>query len=276
MSAMNREGKRVDVHRFDGKNVIVTGAGTGIGRAIAERFAAEGADVMLLGRRVDLLEEVSHGIAAAGGTAWVHGADVGDAAAVDAAVAAARARWGGRIDVLVNSAGIMEESPFLEIEDEGWDRVIRTNLRGAFLMAQRIAREQVAAGSGVIIHIASIDASGGDGPYGSYNASKAGLLGLNRTMALELGPYGVRVNCVSPGYTNTELTSAGLPPETMDYLVNRFERVPLRRLVRPDEIASACAFLASDDASAITGIDLIVDGGLTANWYVAETIPSAG
>ena len=180
----------------------------------------------------------------------------------------------GRIDVLVNNAGIAEEKPFLEIEDESWDRVLATNLRGAFLMAQRVARVQAAAGSGSIVHIASIDASGGDGPYASYNASKAGLLGLNRTMALELGPHGVRVNCVSPGFTHTEMTEVGVPAGMMEYLVDRFDRVPLRRLVRPEEIAAACAFLASDDASGITGIDLTVDCGLTANWYILESIPA--
>ena len=125
----------------------------------------------------------------------------------------------GRIDVLVNNAGIAEEKPFLEIEDESWDRILATNLRGAFLMAQRVARVQAAAGSGSIVHIASIDASGGDGPYASYNASKAGLLGLNRTMALELGPHGVRVNCVSPGFTHTEMTEVGVPAGMMEYLV---------------------------------------------------------
>jgi NAD(P)-dependent dehydrogenase (short-subunit alcohol dehydrogenase family) len=143
-------------------------------------------------------------------------------------------------------------------------------------MAQRVARAQVESGGGAIVHIASIDASGGDGPYASYNASKAGLLGLSRTMALELGPHGVRVNCVSPGFTHTEMTEVGVPPAAMDYLTTRFDRVPMRRLVRPEEIASACAFLASDDASAITGIDLTVDCGLTANWYILESIPADG
>ena len=263
------------VRRFEGKHVVVTGAGQGIGRAIAERFAAEGADVMLIGRRREPLAEVAGGIEAAGGRAWLHPADVGSSEEVDAAVAAASARW-GTIDVLVNNAGIAEEKPFLEIEDESWDRILDTNLRGAFLMAQRVARVQAAAGGGSIVNIASIDASGGDGPYASYNASKAGLLGLNRTMALELGPHGIRVNCVSPGFTHTEMTEVGVPPGTMDYLVHRFDRVPLRRLVRPEEIASACAFLASEDASAITGIDLTVDCGLTANWYILESIPADG
>ena len=132
-------------------------------------------------------------------------------------MAAAHDRF-GQIDVLINNAGIAEEKDFLEITDEGWDAIIATNLRGPFLMSQRVARLQVAAGGGCIVHIASIDASGGDGPYASYNASKAGLLGLNRTMALELGPHGVRVNCVSPGFTHTEMTEVGVPPGMMDYL----------------------------------------------------------
>ena len=255
--------------------MIVTGAGQGIGLAIAERFADEGADVMLIGRRLEPLEALVAAIGKRGGRAWLHQADVSGSAAVDTAVAVAHERW-GRIDVLVNNAGIAEAKEFLEIEDASWDAILATNLRGAFLMSQRIARVQVAAGAGAIVHIASIDASGGDGPYASYNASKAGLLGLNRTMALELGPHGVRVNCVSPGFTHTEMTEVGVPPGMMDYLVHRFDRVPLRRLVRPEEIASACAFLASDDASAITGIDLTVDCGLTANWYILESIPADG
>jgi NAD(P)-dependent dehydrogenase (short-subunit alcohol dehydrogenase family) len=264
----------LSAYRFEGKNVIVTGAGQGIGRAIVERFAAEGAEVLLIGRRRDPLEKAVQEIEAAGRRAFAHPADVGDPDQVGAAVAAAMARW-GRIDVLVNNAGLAEEAPFLEVEVASWDRVLGTNLRGAFLMAQAVAREQVSTGGGSIIHITSIDASGGDGPYASYNASKAGLLGLSRTMAFELAPHGIRVNCVSPGFTHTEMTESAVPPEMMDYLANRFDRVPMRRLVKPDEIAAACAFLASDDASAITGVDLTVDCGLTANWYILETLPAA-
>src|SRR5256714_14266192 len=148
---------------------------------------------MLTGRRPEPLEQAAQEIAAAGGSAWTHPADVSDAAAVDAAVARALQRW-KRIDVLVNNAGIAEERAFLEIEDEGWDRILATNLRGAFLMAQRVARAQVASGGGAIVHIASIDASGGDGPDASYNASKAGVVGLSRAIALEIGPHEVRVN----------------------------------------------------------------------------------
>jgi NAD(P)-dependent dehydrogenase (short-subunit alcohol dehydrogenase family) len=264
----------LSTRRFEGKNVIVTGAGQGIGRAIVDRFADEGAEVLLIGRRRDPLEQAVQEVAAGGGRAFAHPADVGDAEQVQAAVEAAMARW-GRIDVLVNNAGIGEEAPFLEVDVASWDRVVGTNLRGAFLMAQAVAKEQVSTGGGSIVHIASIDASGGDGQYVSYNASKAGLLGLNRTMAFELAPHGIRVNCVSPGFTHTEMTETAVPPEMMDYLVNRFDRVPMGRLVKPEEIAAACAFLASDDASAITGVDLTVDCGLTANWYILETLPAA-
>src|SRR5262245_30699679 len=154
--------------RFEGKTVIVTGGSQGIGKAVAERFAREGADVLITGRRGDVLDSVVAGIAAAGGSAWAVTADVSVAGDVDASVAAALERW-GRIDVLVNNAGIGEEVPFLEIGVDSWDRVLGTNLRGAFLMAQAVAREQVRAGGGSIVHIASIDGSGGDGPYASYN-----------------------------------------------------------------------------------------------------------
>src|SRR5215471_14780590 len=257
--------------RFERRTVIVTGGSQGIGKAVAERFALEGADVLITGRRADVLDSVVAGITAGGGSAWAVMADVSDAGDVEASVAAARERW-DRIDVLVNNAGIGEEVPFLEIGVDSWDRVIGTNLRGAFLMAQAVAREQVRTGGGSIVHIASIDGSGGDGPYASYNASKAGLLGLSRTMAIELAEHGIRVNCVSPGFTHTEMTESAVPPELMEYLTTRFARVPMRRLVTTDEIAAAVAFLASDDASAITGVDLTVDCGLTANWFILETL----
>jgi len=251
---------------------LVTGGGRGIGREIALALAREGCHVAVAARSSDQVDATAAAVANLGVRTVPLVLDVTDEGGIARGVAAIAASL-GPVDVLVNNAGIAEEKPFLEIEDSGWDAVIATNLRGAFMMAQRVARVQVDAGGGCIIHIASIDGSGGDGPYASYNASKAGLLGLNRTMALELGPLGVRVNCVSPGFTHTEMTEVGVPPGMMDYLSTSFDRVPLRRLVRPEEIAAACAFLASDDASAITGVDLTVDCGLTANWYILESIP---
>jgi NAD(P)-dependent dehydrogenase (short-subunit alcohol dehydrogenase family) len=256
------------MERFAGKTVIVTGAGRGIGQAIAKRFADEGADVMLIGRGRAALAETAELI----GGGLVHTADVGDSAQVADAVQAALDAW-GRIDVLVNNAGVDDETPFLEMREDRWRDVVNTNLTGPFLMSRAVAPAMVAAGGGVIIHNASIDATGGDGTFASYNASKAGLLGLNRTMALELGPHGIRVNAVSPGVTHTDMTARAVGPELMEYLTTSFERVPLRRLVRPEEIAATCAFLASDDASGITGQNIVVDCGLTANWYILETLP---
>jgi NAD(P)-dependent dehydrogenase (short-subunit alcohol dehydrogenase family) len=260
------------MRRFEGRTVIVTGAGRGIGRAIARRFASEGADVLCLGRTREPLEETASLCTQDGGSGWVHCADVSRSAEVQGAVDASLARW-ERIDVLVNNAGIDDETPFLDMAEEAWNEVIATNLTGVFLTSQRAARAMRDAGGGVILHNISIDASGGDGTFASYNASKAALLGLNRTMALELAQHGIRVNGVSPGFTHTDMTEKAVGPKLMEYLNGSFERVPMRRLVKPEEVAAAFAFLASDDASGITGHNLVVDCGLTANWYILETLP---
>jgi NAD(P)-dependent dehydrogenase (short-subunit alcohol dehydrogenase family) len=260
--------------RFAGRTVIVTGGGRGIGQATAQGFAAEGADVLVLGRTVADMEDTVAQITAGGGQAWLLRCDVTDEAQVDDAVARTAARW-DRIDVLINNAGIDDDTPFLEIDRARWRAVIDTNLTGVFLLSQAVAREMAKAGRGVILHTASIDASGGDGPYAAYNASKAGLLGLNRTLALELAGHGIRSNCVSPGFTQTVMTEKSVGPELLSYLNGSFARVPMKRLVKPEEVAQAFLFLASDQASAITGIDLRVDGGLTANWYILETLPGA-
>jgi NAD(P)-dependent dehydrogenase (short-subunit alcohol dehydrogenase family) len=256
------------MRRFEGRTVLVTGAGRGIGRAIAIRFASEGADVLCVGRTREPLEET----ASLCESAWVTTGDVSRSDDVDRVVSEALGRW-GRIDVLVNNAGIDDETPFLAMAEENWDAVIATNLKGVFLMSQRVALAMRDAGGGVILHNISIDASGGDGPFASYNASKAALLGLNRTMALELAEHGIRVNGVSPGFTHTDMTEKAVGPELMQYLNGSFARVPMKRLVKPEEIAAAFAFLASDDASAITGQNLTVDCGLTANWFILETLP---
>jgi NAD(P)-dependent dehydrogenase (short-subunit alcohol dehydrogenase family) len=258
--------------RFAGRGVIVTGGGRGIGQATARAFAAEGADVLVLGRTVADLEDTVAQITADGGQAWLLPCDVTSEAQVEETVTRAASRW-DRIDVLINNAGIDDDTPFLEVDRVRWRAVVDTNLTGVFLMSQAVGREMAKAGGGVILHTASIDASGGDGPYAAYNSSKAGLLGLSRTMALELAAHGIRSNCVSPGFTHTVMTEKAVGPELMDYLNGSFARVPMKRLVTTDEIAQAFLFLASDQASAITGIDLRVDGGLTANWYILETLP---
>ena len=213
--------------RFEGQNVIVTGAGQGIGRAIAERFADEGADVMLIGRRREPLEAGRRGRSGSGGPcAGCIQADVSDAAA-STPPWQPRTSAGDASTCSSTTRGSPRRRRSSRSRTRAGTAILATNLRGAFLMSQRVARVQVAAGGGSIVHIASIDASGGDGPYASYNASKAGLLGLNRTMALELGPHGVRVNCVSPGFTHTEMTEVGVPPGMMDYLVQPLRPRPV-------------------------------------------------
>ena len=156
--------------RFAGRTVIVTGGGRGIGQATARAFAAEGADVLVLGRTVADLEDTVAQITADGGQAWLLRCDVTDEAQVDDVAARATARW-GRIDVLINNAGIDDDTPFLEIDRARWRAVIDTNLTGVFLTSQAVARQMARVGRGVILHTASIDASGGDGPYAAYNAS---------------------------------------------------------------------------------------------------------
>jgi NAD(P)-dependent dehydrogenase (short-subunit alcohol dehydrogenase family) len=229
---------------------------------------------MLISRTAAEIEAVASAIAGAGGSAWAHVADVSDPAQVAAAVDAAGERWDGRIDVLVNNAGIDHDQPFLDFHHDRWQAVIGVNLTGPFLMSQGVARLMAARGGGAIVHIASIDALGADGTQIAYNASKAGLLGLNRTMAMELAAHGIRSNVVNPGYTATPLTRQYVGERMYDYMTTRFTRVPQGRMATPQEIASAVAFLASDEAAAITGTDLTVDGGTTANLFVVETLPA--
>lgn len=203
----------------------------------------------------------------------MHLADVAHAEQVQAVVDAALARW-GRIDVLVNNVGVVDDvTPFLEMTEAQSDRVLDINLKGCFLLSQAVARAMVPAG-GVILHNASIAGLNTDGPYANYCASKAGLLALTRSMATELARYHIRVTAVSPGYTHTVMTEAAVTSAMLDYMQTAFDRVPLRRLVAPDEVAATFAFLASTDASGITGANVVVAGGLTANWYILETLPN--
>jgi NAD(P)-dependent dehydrogenase (short-subunit alcohol dehydrogenase family) len=258
--------------RFAHRAVLLSGGGRGIGEATARRFAAEGADVLLVARTASEIESVAASITEAGGKASAYAADVSEPARVDAAVAAAVERF-GTIDVLVNCAGIDHDCAFLDFPEEEWGRVIAVNLTGAFLMAQRVARVMAANSGGSIVHISSIDAHGADGNQVAYNASKAGMLGLSRTMAMELARHGIRSNVVSPGYTATPLTRQYVGEEMYEYMTKDFARIPQQRMATPEEIAAAILFLASDDAAAMTGSELVVDGGTTANLYVVETLP---
>ncbi|MCW0182915.1 MAG: SDR family oxidoreductase [Zavarzinia sp.] len=255
-----------------GKTALVTGAGRGIGRGIALHLAALGARVALVSRTTEQLTSLEAEISAAGGSSVAIAGSIADEAGVEAVVGAAYAAF-GRLDILVNNAGIVEEAAFLDISMESWQRVIGTNLTGSFLMMQRAARRMKDHGGGAIINIASIDAQGYDGPQASYVASKAGLVGLTRDAATSLARHGIRVNTVSPGWVRTPMVENFLNPEQLDYMLHNFNRVPMRRLVEVGEVAAAVAFLASDVASGITGIDIPVDGGTLATLGVFESLP---
>jgi NAD(P)-dependent dehydrogenase (short-subunit alcohol dehydrogenase family) len=261
-----------ECRRFVGQNVIVTGAGRGIGQSIAERFAGEGADVLVAGRTPESLDETVSAIREAGGNAWSKTVDISSAHDVDALVSAAMERW-GKIDVLVNNAAVFDEPPFFENDAETFRKTLDINVMGTFLISQRVAREMANVRRGAIVHISSIDAVGADGPYSAYTATKAAVVSLARTMAIELAEFGIRTNCVAPGFVNTDMVHKITPPNIMEYMLHSFDRVPMKRLVEPEEIAAAVAFLASDDASAIMGTNLVVDCGMTANLYALETLP---
>jgi 3-oxoacyl-[acyl-carrier protein] reductase len=241
------------------KGVLISGGTSGIGLATARRFLEEGARVFLSGATE---EEVEKALADLDGSVDGAGGDVADEQDVAGLVDHAT-RFLGRIDVLINNAGIARKSAFLETGVADWDRTIAVNLRGMFLVAQAVARSMVADGrGGAIVNMASTNALGGEEDFADYNASKGGVLQLTRTMAVELGPRGVRVNCVCPGFIDTPLNRALASEEQFETYER--ERIPLRRRGRPEEVASAYLFLASDDASFVHGAALVVDGGQTA------------
>ncbi len=258
--------------RLQGKHAIVTGASRGIGRAISLRLASENAQVALVGRSAKDLEETQRQIDALGGASWTHLADVRSPSDIDSLVQAAQSRWDG-IDILVNNAGVIEEETnFLELAEASWATVLDTNLKGTYLVSQKVARVMASTGGGAIVNISSIDGLGADGSFAAYNTSKAGIYGLTRTMALDLARSGIRVNALSPGYVDTELNEVALGHELMERMRTQFSRTPMNRMVKPEEIASACLFLVSDDSSAVTGQNLVVDCGLTSNLYVLESL----
>lgn len=259
-------------NRFENKVVIVTGGGTGIGRGAAIRFASEGAEVVLTGRRQEPLDQVAAEITSAGGKAWVKTCDVRSVDDIQAMIDAVLQR-SGDIHVLINNAGVAGDGAFLEVTPDYYDHVLDTNLRGAYFTAQRFAKALIAKGhGGSIINITSIDATAADGAYSAYCTSKAGLVNLTRCMAFELAPHKIRANSVAPGFTMTEMTSSAVSAEELDYLQNRFDRVPMRRLGTVEECAALMAFLASDEAPYVNGENITIDGGLTSNLFIFESL----
>lgn len=257
-------------HRAPSRVAIITGAASGIGYSVAERLARDAVTVVMLDRDGQAVEQKCEQLRRRGYEADFRQVDLSDDNAL-ARVIEDVFTTVGRVRYLVNCAGVGIEKPFVDLTADDWDRVMGVNLRATFLVSRLVATHMAANRTGSIVHIASIDALGTGGQAAPYSASKSGLLGLNRSMATELGPYGVRVNCVSPGFVDTPFDD--WKPEAAEYLRSAFRRTPLRRIVQPGEVAATVSFLLSEEASAITGTNLVVDGGLTADWYSVETVP---
>jgi NAD(P)-dependent dehydrogenase (short-subunit alcohol dehydrogenase family) len=237
---------------LDGKGVLIVGGTSGIGLATARRFLAEGSRVFVAGIEEAELKETRQTLAELGAIDGLAG-DVSVETDVDAIVGGATASL-SRIDILINNAGVAHKAPFLETATDAWDRTIAVNLRGMFLIARAVGR--------LMANMASTNALGGEELYAAYNASKGGILQLTRTMAVELGAAGIRVNCLCPGFIDTPL-NRGLEDEAWIQTYER-EHIPLGRRGRADEVAAAYAFLASDEASFIHGAAVVIDGGQTA------------
>lgn len=248
--------------RLDGRVALVTGAARGIGAATALRLAAEGASVALADLDESQAQQAAQQIDASGEHALAIGCNVAESDQVQQMVDRTVERF-GRLDILVNNAGITRDNLLFKMSEDDWDAVIGVHLRGAFLCARAAQKPMVEQQYGRIISLSSVSALGNRGQV-NYSAAKAGLQGLTRTLAIELGPFGITANAIAPGFIVTEMTRAtaermGLTPEQLQ--AGAAARIALRRVAQPSEVASVIAFLASDDASYVSGQVIYVNGG---------------
>ncbi len=242
---------------LEGRVAIVTGGSRGIGRAVALSLVESGASVVVSSRDAGRVGAAARELESLGGAALGVAGDVAKQEDVERVVAQARERF-GRIDILVNNAGVTRDDLLLRMSEEQWDIVMAVNLKGTFLCSQAASVPMMAQKFGRIVNTSSIGALGNIG-QANYSASKAGVIGLTKTLALEWARFNIAVNCVAPGATKTRMT-AGIPDNLMAGLL---EKIPFRRLAEPEEIAGAHLFFASDDAGYITGQVLFVDGGIS-------------
>lgn len=236
---------------------VVTGAGRGIGRAIALAFAQAGADIVCVSRTAENSEKVAGEVRALGRKAWAHAMDVADGAAVEAAAEKVLAE-AGRVDILVNNAGITRDGLLMRMSEADWDTVLNTNLKGAFLFTRAFTRAFLKQRSGRILNVASVIGLIGNAGQCNYAASKAALIGFTKSVARELASRGITANVLAPGFIETDMTAALNEQLRAEVL----KRIPLNTLGRPEDIAQAALFLASPGARYITGQVLAVDGGM--------------
>ncbi|MCX7825169.1 MAG: 3-oxoacyl-[acyl-carrier-protein] reductase [Verrucomicrobiae bacterium] len=236
---------------------LVTGAGRGIGQAIASKLAGAGADIAAVDLKVEFCAETCEKVRALGRRAWAYGADVSKAAAVDETVEKVLADC-GRVDILVNNAGITKDTLLMRMSEADWDAVLSINLKGTFLFTKALTRSFVKQRSGRIINIASVIGLVGNAGQCNYAASKAGVIGLTKSVARELASRGITCNAIAPGFIETSMTAV-LGDDVRQKLL---AQIPLGRLGSPDDVANAALFLASDQAAYITGQVLTVDGGM--------------
>ncbi len=249
-------GLKVDL---SGQVALVTGASQGLGRAMAIALAASGAHVVAVARNAAKLQETMDAISAAGGQGEIRPCDVSQREAVDALIESV-AEQHGKLSILVNNAGITRDTLLPSMSDDQWDDVINTNLRGAFLFTRAASRFMMRARYGRIINIASVSGLIGNAGQCNYSASKAGLIGMTRSLSKELGKRNVTVNAVAPGFIESDMTKA-LGPALLDEVK---KRIPAARIGKPEEVAACVLFLASRAAGYVTGQVLTVDGGMIA------------
>lgn len=251
-----------DLSTFDlsGRRALVTGASRGIGRAIAEALGRAGARVAVTARDIASLDAT---LAALGDTAVPLSLDVTDITAIRTAVADAVARMGG-VDILVNNAGVEQVCPSLDVDETLWDRILDTNLKGAFFAAQAVARHLVAAGrSGSVVNLCSLTSEVGVPTAVPYGSSKSGLLGMTRALSAEWAPSGIRVNAIAPGYFRTAMTDVFY--ENRDWRASMLAKIPQGRFGNLDDLGGVAVFLASDASAYVTGQCIAVDGGYLAS-----------
>ncbi len=245
------------LNRFENKHVLITGAARGIGFEIAKQFAAEGAILSLFDFNAENLNTAKIELEKMAKRVYTYLVDVSNRKEVYEAVA--KAETIAPIDVLINNAGIASETPFLEIEEADWKKIVDINLTGMFFISQAVCRGMAKRKSGVVVNMASKNGMDGEAGYAHYNASKGGVIMLTKTMALELAHLGIRVNAVCPGYIQTPMSIEIDSPEFVQKFVDRY--IPLNRTGKVEEVAPAFLFLASNESSFMTGQILILDGG---------------